>query len=100
MEGPVKALEGLLIQPIQRIPRYILLLNELERKTPDNHPDKENLKRASDELDRVLTYLDKDITSHEFREKFLNMGTKVKGAEVLFFDFILIFFYFINSFLK
>lgn len=77
-------MEGLLIQPIQRIPRYILLLNELERKTPDNHPDKDNLQRASEEFDRVLTYLDKDITSHEFREKFLNMGTKIKGAEVCF----------------
>ena len=33
-------------------------------------------------LDEVMNYLDKDITSEEFREKFLAMGSKFKGASV------------------
>lgn len=69
--------------PIQRIPRIILLLGELQRKTPEGHPDKETLGQASEALDEVMNYLDKDITSEEFRAKFLDMGTKFKGASEL-----------------
>jgi hypothetical protein len=76
------SLEGLLIQPIQRIPRYILLLGELERKTDATHPDKTILTEAIGCMDRVMTYLDQDITSQEYREKFLTMGTKFGGAAV------------------
>ena len=79
----VVGLEGLLIQPIQRIPRYILLLDTLNGKTPDNHPDKENAQEASKSLQRVMNYLDQDITSHEFRQKFLDFGAKIKGASVM-----------------
>src|SRR5690606_30765178 len=35
-----------LIMPVQRIPRYILLLNSLISHTDDEHPDKENLIKA------------------------------------------------------
>lgn len=68
--------------PIQRIPRIILLLGELQRKTPDTHPDKDLLGQAIESLDEVMNYLDKDITSEEFRAKFLNMGKKFKGGNV------------------
>jgi len=77
------SLEGLLIQPVQRIPRYILLLGELHRKTPDNHPDKQNLADAIAGMERVMTYLDSEITSHEYREKFLALGARVRGAKDL-----------------
>ena len=76
-------LESLIIMPIQRIPRIILLLGELQRKTADEHPDKEILGQAIDALDGVMNFLDKDITSEEFREKFLQMGTKFKGGSEL-----------------
>ncbi|EGC39000.1 hypothetical protein DICPUDRAFT_27726 [Dictyostelium purpureum] len=46
-----------LIMPIQRIPRYLLLLKELIKYTPMNHPDyqmlinaKENIKRVADHV--------------------------------------------------
>jgi hypothetical protein len=73
-------LESLIIMPVQRIPRIILLLTELSRKTPEDHPDKKLLDDAVVALDEVMNFLDKDITSEEFRAKFLNMGSKVKGG--------------------
>jgi len=39
-------LESLLIEPIQRIPRYELLLKELVKHTPKGHPDYDNLNDA------------------------------------------------------
>jgi len=36
----------LLIMPVQRIPRYVLLLQDLKSKTPEQHPDLELLKAA------------------------------------------------------
>jgi hypothetical protein len=39
-------LSSLLITPIQRIPRYKLLLSELIKNTPEDHPDKADLDKA------------------------------------------------------
>jgi len=82
-EKAATKLESLLIQVIQRIPRWILLLNECASKTPAGHPDLEYLGPAAQALDDVMNYLNADITSHEFREKFLNMRSKVKGVDNL-----------------
>ena len=51
-EGSQKKLklESLLIQPIQRVPRYILLLSDLLRNTPEDHPDRELIDRAIKEI--------------------------------------------------
>jgi FYVE/RhoGEF/PH domain-containing protein 3 len=39
-------LSSLLIQPIQRIPRYEMLLSDLVKHTWDSHPDMESLQKA------------------------------------------------------
>jgi hypothetical protein len=39
-------LESFLITPIQRIPRYVLLLTELLKHTEPSHPDHELLQKA------------------------------------------------------
>jgi hypothetical protein len=42
----VNTLANFLIMPIQRIPRYSLLLNELIKNTPPDHPDLLDLKSS------------------------------------------------------
>jgi len=42
------ALEDYLITPIQRIPRYSILISELRKNTPDDHPDYIFLSQALD----------------------------------------------------
>eukprot|EP01102_Stenamoeba_stenopodia_P008638 TRINITY_DN250_c0_g1_i1.p1 TRINITY_DN250_c0_g1~~TRINITY_DN250_c0_g1_i1.p1 ORF type:complete len:1320 (-),score=388.27 TRINITY_DN250_c0_g1_i1:100-4059(-) len=49
-----KNLDNLLIQPMQRICRYPLLLGELLRRTPDDYEDKEHLKKAVDEISNIV----------------------------------------------
>jgi hypothetical protein len=82
-EKDATKLESLLIQVIQRIPRLILLLNETASKTPVGHPDLDYLRQGAEALDRVMNYLNEDITSSEYREKFLNLRSKIKGADSL-----------------
>lgn len=36
-------LEDYLIKPVQRLPKYVLLLKLLLKKTPNDHPDYKNI---------------------------------------------------------
>jgi hypothetical protein len=39
-------LESIIIKPVQRLPKYILLFKDLLKNTMDNHLDYENIKKA------------------------------------------------------
>jgi hypothetical protein len=62
-------LSSLLITPIQRIPRYILLLKELQRSTPKTHPDSEILSSALESFEALAVHLDKVKNSADTKEK-------------------------------
>eukprot|EP01094_Clydonella_sp_ATCC50884_P017236 TRINITY_DN2962_c0_g1_i1.p1 TRINITY_DN2962_c0_g1~~TRINITY_DN2962_c0_g1_i1.p1 ORF type:complete len:713 (+),score=283.44 TRINITY_DN2962_c0_g1_i1:127-2139(+) len=81
LQGSV-SLESLLIMPVQRIPRYNLLLRDLIAKTDDTHVDFANLSSALELYESVMEYLDADITLDENRKKFMSMS-KMKGAQQL-----------------
>ena len=46
-------LSSLLIKPVQRLLKYPLLLSAIIDETPDDHPDKENLRNARIKLEEV-----------------------------------------------
>jgi len=46
-------LSNLLIQPVQRIPRYVLLLSDLLKRTHPNHPDIPFLNQAITEVTKI-----------------------------------------------
>lgn len=48
------SLENYLIMPIQRLPRYALLLAELNKNTIDAHPDKKNISDALRGVEQAL----------------------------------------------
>ncbi|KAH3764527.1 guanine nucleotide exchange factor [Pelomyxa schiedti] len=50
-------LEGLLIAPVQRIPRYVLLLTDLLKSTPRTHPDHTQLKEALATIKELADYI-------------------------------------------
>jgi hypothetical protein len=58
MEG--RSLEDILINPIQRIPRYILLLNDMLKHTPEHHPDFGNLQTAASAFQTFATYINEN----------------------------------------
>jgi hypothetical protein len=51
-------LASLLITPVQRLPRYNLLLRDLLKHTPINHPDFEQLKKSIDQIQQLCDRLD------------------------------------------
>eukprot|EP01089_Gocevia_fonbrunei_P019349 TRINITY_DN6831_c0_g2_i1.p1 TRINITY_DN6831_c0_g2~~TRINITY_DN6831_c0_g2_i1.p1 ORF type:complete len:189 (+),score=30.88 TRINITY_DN6831_c0_g2_i1:37-603(+) len=69
---------ALLIQPVQRIPRYQLLLADLHKNTPENHPDYVNLGRAVVEITRITTSVNEQMDKHE---NFLKL-TKIQKSFV------------------
>jgi hypothetical protein len=50
-------LTSYLIMPIQRIPRYVLLLTDLFKNTPEGHKDFEDLKKALAKMESVAEYV-------------------------------------------
>ena len=61
----VEDLSSLLIRPIQRIPRYVLLLNELAKATPDGHADTAHVRRALAKMRRIAGELNESKRSAE-----------------------------------
>ena len=49
--------ESCLIVPVQRIPRYQLLINDYLKSTPDDHPDRPDLEMALEKVSSVGTYV-------------------------------------------
>jgi len=50
-------LGSFLIMPIQRIPRYVMLLTDLYKHTPNDHKDYEDLKKALLKMENVADYV-------------------------------------------
>jgi hypothetical protein len=61
-------LYDLLIEPVQRVPRYVLLLTELVKHTPDTHADWSALQLALQEMRSLAT--------------FVNSGSRERLAEI------------------
>jgi hypothetical protein len=66
-------LPSLLIMPVQRLPRVILLLQELKKNTPDNHPDSAPLNKAIDIVKNVVDSMNNTIKAAENTSKILSI---------------------------
>ncbi|KAH3763180.1 Guanine exchange factor for Rac 30 [Pelomyxa schiedti] len=68
-----------LIIPIQRIPRYCLLLTDLLRKTPATHPDYANLKSALEAMKATGDYLNEKKRMAEMLCKIYQIQIALRG---------------------
>eukprot|EP00026_Physarum_polycephalum_P001660 Phypoly_transcript_01662.p1 GENE.Phypoly_transcript_01662~~Phypoly_transcript_01662.p1 ORF type:complete len:297 (+),score=22.65 Phypoly_transcript_01662:1620-2510(+) len=73
----------LLIQPVQRIPRYLLLLKEYMKFTPPNHTDSELVPKIIANLNRILTNINsqKRKSVNDAKSRFLVQ--EVSGANLV-----------------
>ncbi|KAJ1925484.1 hypothetical protein IWQ60_004533 [Tieghemiomyces parasiticus] len=58
-------IDSYLMLPIQRLPRYRLLLADLTRHTPDSHPDHPLVTRALQVIEEVAQFVNDMIRQHE-----------------------------------
>eukprot|EP01103_Thecamoeba_quadrilineata_P000668 TRINITY_DN10582_c0_g1_i1.p1 TRINITY_DN10582_c0_g1~~TRINITY_DN10582_c0_g1_i1.p1 ORF type:complete len:1268 (+),score=236.37 TRINITY_DN10582_c0_g1_i1:202-3804(+) len=65
-------LESLLITPVQRLPRYLLLLHDMIRRTTQPHPDHELLSQAFNDVSAIATKINESVRAHEAKKRFLD----------------------------
>ena len=53
-----------LIMPIQRVPRYVMLLSDLLKHTDQAHPDYKNLKNAVEKVEGVARFINEKVPPH------------------------------------
>jgi len=68
-------LEAMLIAPIQRLPRYILLLSDLQKNTPEDHPDWILLNDAIPAMQSVADHVDKNIHQAKSKQKLVELSS-------------------------
>jgi len=73
-------LNSLLITPVQRIPRYKLLLEDIIKNTPRFHPDKTNLEQARTQIDAVAWHINDQIKEHESNMIMVDIQTSLQGG--------------------
>jgi DNA repair exonuclease SbcCD ATPase subunit len=78
MEG--RSLEDILISPIQRIPRYILLLNDMVKHTSPNHVDSANLIAATQAFQQFATFINEN---NRRAETMTDINARLVGYESL-----------------
>jgi len=66
-------IKDLMIMPVQRIPRYTLLLSNLLEYTPPTHPDYENLGIAVERTQKIAADINKAIEQGTNKQKILNI---------------------------
>ncbi|KAI0067701.1 hypothetical protein BV25DRAFT_1867513 [Artomyces pyxidatus] len=72
-------LEGYLLLPVQRIPRYRLLLEELGRSTPPSDDYVDPLDKALTEISSLATNMNEGKRESESRRKLVQWQAKIRG---------------------
>ena len=74
-------LNSLLITPIQRVPRYKMLLEDVIKKTPEHHPDKDVLKQALQQIGDVAQHIEERLKEYEMAKTMLNIQNSLAGGQ-------------------
>ncbi|EFA84103.1 pleckstrin domain-containing protein [Heterostelium album PN500] len=74
-------LSSYLIMPIQRIPRYKLLLENLLAKSPENHVDYVDLKEALTMIGSVASELDERLLQFQIKHRVLDIQNSLVGMD-------------------
>jgi len=79
--SPIKGLNlySYLIMPIQRIPRYVLLLQDLAKRTRDDHPDKESLLQACSKIEGIADAIDEKKQVYNDSQRVLEINSAMVG---------------------
>ena len=64
-------IQSLMIKPVQRIPRYKLLLKECLKYTSVNHPDHQHLKSAFATISSVAAHINETLRRYENQAKII-----------------------------
>lgn len=85
LKTAMHTLDSFLIMPVQRIPRYILLLKEMKKYTPEKTEEWTRLERAHNLIDQMLIELNAGIDqkASERLQKIISIVEKIQGETQL-----------------
>ena len=72
----------MLILPIQRLPRYKLLLSEILKNTTDKHPDAAELRKSLEKVENISLQINSRMKEFERRETVKKIERKFEGSNV------------------
>jgi len=67
-----------LIMPVQRIPRYILLLNDYGKKTPPHHVDTPGLKKSLQKVSEIADWVDEQKTLYDRGQQLVKLSENIQ----------------------
>jgi len=70
------SLESFLIMPVQRLPRYLLLLEELKRNTDKNDPSMEDITEAHSKIQAMASALNTSLRQKDAQKKVQELEKK------------------------
>jgi len=77
-----RTVDSLLIEPVQRVPRYRLLLNELLKATSEEHADRPALAEAVGKVDEAAQHINHIIKTRQNRERVREVQHRLRGCPV------------------
>ena len=81
LQYKVQLLSSLLIMPVQRVPRYRLLIKELLKNTVKEHVDYNSLQAALKSVKKVASHINEMIRAQENRNKILSLQEEFGGEQ-------------------
>jgi RhoGEF domain/PH domain/Pleckstrin homology domain len=73
-------LSDLLIQPVQRLPRYVLLLQELLKSTPDDHVDRDHIVHSIERVREITAKINRAKAEHDNMEEIVAIQESLQGG--------------------
>lgn len=64
-----RGLTDFLIMPVQRIPRYVMLLQQLIKYTPDNHPDYSAINTGLSKISEIAGYINSQKKDYDSKTR-------------------------------
>jgi len=71
-------IDSFLILPVQRIPRYKLLLVDLLKSTPDDHQEKKEIEKVLEEIIKIAAYVNEGKRKNENSKVLLDLARKFR----------------------
>jgi hypothetical protein len=90
-EDVLESLDSFLIRPIQRIPRYNLLLNELLKCTPEDHPDFIDLNKAKAKMEEISVAFNAAIQAKANVDRMQEVEKGLRGYNKVVYDIYIFF---------
>eukprot|EP01113_Clastostelium_recurvatum_P023217 TRINITY_DN2774_c0_g1_i3.p1 TRINITY_DN2774_c0_g1~~TRINITY_DN2774_c0_g1_i3.p1 ORF type:complete len:1390 (+),score=569.74 TRINITY_DN2774_c0_g1_i3:37-4206(+) len=78
-ECRMQELESFLIHPVQQLPRYILLLSDMLRSTPQDHPDLVPLTQAVERMRKLTEFVNEQKRQAEDTAKMAAIQRRIVG---------------------